>query len=132
MSQTLLGKRKPSSEGQIGTLDLVVLEQLQSLERRAGKSILPGMFEALDRHVPANCIRMRRALEQKDWRTLRRISHNLKSSTRSLGLARLSAACAELERHTFSGSTAGLEHLVGTIEAEYERATPALERFLGR
>ncbi len=120
-----------STEGQLSTLDVAVLDELQNLERRVGKSLLPGMFDVLHEHVPTHCARMRRALVEKDTATLRRISHSLKSSTRSLGLPRLSAACAELELRSMSGTAMGAERLVSAIEKEYDRASLAVRRFLG-
>jgi len=118
-------------EGRECTLDVTVLDELQKLERRVGKSLLPGMFDVLHEHVPMHCARMRLALVEKDTGTLRRLSHNLKSSARSLGLARLSAACAELEHRCVSSSAVGAESLVSTIEKEYDRASLAVRRFLG-
>lgn len=122
--------REHPAAGRDNTLDVAVLDQLRGLERRVGRSILPGLFEVLREHVPSGCADLRRAIATSDIKTLRRVSHNLKSSSRSLGLLRLSAACAELELRMASGPVAGAETLVAAIETEFELAASELKRFL--
>ncbi|MEM7353673.1 MAG: Hpt domain-containing protein [Acidobacteriota bacterium] len=111
-------------------LDASVLDGLRALERRLDKSVLPGMLEVFEAHVPASCADMRRALEEGDAVALRKISHKLKSSAHCLGLARLSAVSAELEQTASTESLAGAEEQLATIEEEYDRAAATLRRFL--
>ena len=118
-------------EHRLTTLDVGVLEGILDFERRLGKSVLPGMVEILERHVPPSCVRIRTALGEGDAVTVRRISHKLKSSARCLGLPRLGEVCAELELSAADGCLSGSEARVAAIEQEYEQAASALRRFVG-
>ncbi len=114
----------------LATLDVGVLEGLQCLERRLGKSVLPGMFDILKRHLPRSCAQLWRALDEDDAVTMRQISHKLKSSARCLGLPRLGEICAQLEKDAKDGRLRGAETQLAAIEIEYNRASSALQRFL--
>ncbi len=114
----------------LATLDVDVLEGLQRLERRLGKSVLPGMFDILKRHLPRSCAQLWRALDEDDAVTMRQISHKLKSSARCLGLSRLGEICARLEKDAKEGRLRGAETQLAAIEIEYGRASSALQRFL--
>lgn len=111
-------------------LDIGVVDGLQALERRLGKSVLPDMLQVFEAHVPASCTDMRLAIEEGDTVTLRKISHKLKSSANCLGLTRLSAICAELERQASQDLLADAEGLLTTLEDEYDHASTTLRRYL--
>jgi len=124
------GTRRAERPDRPALLDAGVLKGLRNLERRLGKSLLPEMFEVLERHVPSSLAGLRRALAEGDAASLRRISHKLKSSARSLGLPRLSESCGDLERRAAEGCLASGEDRLAAIEEDYERAAGALERYL--
>ena len=112
------------------TLDTSVLKGLQSLERRLGKRVLPGMFEILNRHLPKSCGQMWQALDEDDALTLWQIAHKLKSSAHCLGLSRLGAICARLEQRAKAGQLRDVDRQLTAIEDEYDRAVSALQPFL--
>ncbi len=141
MPNRLLGARKRSFDPgrtdfaseppcRLATLDLGVLRGLQRLERRLGKSVLPGMFDILKRHLPRSCAQLWRALDKDDASTIRQISHKLKSSARCLGLPRLGEICARLEKDAKEGRLRGAERQLAAIEMEYDRAVSALQHFI--
>ncbi len=111
-------------------LDVEVIASLRRLEGRVGRRVLPGMLEILERTVPVACAQLRAATVQGDAATLRQVCHRLKSSTRCLGLLRLSQLCAELERLVEVDCSAVGENLLAALEREYERGAAALGRLL--
>ena len=68
--------------------------------------------------------------ETNDHDGLRRISHDLKSSSASVGAVVLAAYCAELEAQVRSGSTRGTAALVWRIVEEFKAVRPELESLL--
>lgn len=61
---------------------------------------------------------------------LRRISHDLRSSSASMGAVILAAYCAELEGQARCGSTRGTATLVSRIVEEFRAVRPELEGLL--
>ncbi len=114
----------------LATLDVGVLEGLRRLERRLDKSVLPGMFDILKRHLPRSCAQLWQALDEDDATAMRQIAHKLKSSARCLGLPRLGEICAQLEKDARAGRLRGAERQLAAIEIEYDRAFSALQQFL--
>ena len=70
---------------------------------------------------------MRKAVEGGDASSVEKTAHTLKGSSGNLGATRLAAVCAELERVGASGDLAPAPALIDRLEAEFERARPALE-----
>ncbi len=68
--------------------------------------------------------------ETNDLDGLRRISHDLKSSSDSVGAVMLAAYCAELEALVRSGTTRGTSSLVWHIVEEFRAVRPELEALL--
>ncbi|MFZ5869896.1 MAG: Hpt domain-containing protein, partial [Actinomycetota bacterium] len=67
-------------------------------------------------------------LRQDDSDTVRRNAHSLKSAAASVGLTRLSAAAAELERAASGADGGQLVARVADVEREWPVALTALER----
>ena len=111
------------------TLDVSVLESIQRLEHRVGKSVLPEMIEVFETHAASSLERLRAALAAGDVVVLRQVAHKLKSSARCLGLMRLGENCAALECLALTGRLVGCEALLASVEEEYGRAEVALGRF---
>ncbi len=121
----------PPPPCRLATLDPTVLDDLQILERRLGKRVLPEMLQIFERHTPPSCVQLWRAVDDDDATTLRQVSHKLKSSARCLGLRRLSELCANLETDARAGSLREAERQLAAIEDELQRGMTALRRFLG-
>ena len=112
-------------------LDRSTLRGLKILEARVGRPLLPEMVEMFEGYAARYCARIRQALEDRDAFALRMASHKLKGSSRALGVARLSAACAQLEKLAIDVVWAEAETQVTQIERETERATAELRVYLG-
>ena len=62
-----------------------------------------------------------RARDEGDWKIVSRTAHSLKSSAATLGLLRLSSACAALEVDSKAGAPQGrTEALRATVFSEFE------------
>jgi len=71
---------------------------------------------------------LKRNRDLGDWRQVSRIAHSLKSSSATLGLMRLSAACKALELDTKGGlSTPQTRTLATILLDEFEKARPTLK-----
>lgn len=71
---------------------------------------------------------LKKAGDQGEWKQVTRIAHSLKSSSATLGLMRLSAACRALEEDTRAGASSARTRALSTaLLDEFERARPALE-----
>ena len=68
--------------------------------------------------------------EINDLDGIGRISHDLKSSSASMGAAVLAAYCAELENQARCGITRGTATLVSRIVEEFKAVRPELESLL--
>ena len=66
--------------------------------------------------------------DQGNWKQVTRIAHSLKSSSATLGLMRLSAACKALELDTKGGdSSPRTGALTADLLEEFEQARPTLK-----
>lgn len=68
--------------------------------------------------------------ETGDIAGLRRLAHDLKSSSASVGATTLAALCAELEALTRTGGARGTTALVWRIADEFKCVRPELEALL--
>jgi HPt (histidine-containing phosphotransfer) domain-containing protein len=71
---------------------------------------------------------LKKARDLADWKQVARIAHSLKSSSATLGLMRLSAACRALEIDARGGdSTAQTMAMTAALLDEFEKAGPTLK-----
>jgi HPt (histidine-containing phosphotransfer) domain-containing protein len=75
---------------------------------------------------------LRRSFEDRDFTTLARTAHTLKSTAAAVGLAMLSGLCAELEREASAEPFDVAPELIGRIEAMAAPARLALAEELAR
>lgn len=111
-------------------LDRSVLDGLRALESRVGKEMLPEMVEMFEHYASSYCEEIRSALATSEARSLRQTSHKFKGSARTVGLVRLSIACAGLERIASAEDLSDASNQVATIEKEVVCAKNALHAYL--
>ena len=70
--------------------------------------------------------------EKADLAAVQRISHDLKSSSASVGAILLASQCAELEAMSRAGIARGTSSLVARIANEFHEVRPELEALLPR
>lgn len=69
------------------------------------------------------------ALAQQQGEQLRAAAHRLKGSSANLGATRLSALCAQLERHGSASDFASARPVVDAMLTEYSRVDEALSTY---
>jgi CheY-like chemotaxis protein/HPt (histidine-containing phosphotransfer) domain-containing protein len=88
---------------------------------------LIGLFLEL---TPKRIEHLKQALEQKNWHTLSREAHSLKSSSANLGVKKVLAACRRLEAIENHPDLSVARQLVTEIETEYATAAQSLQELL--
>src|SRR5262249_27384202 len=110
----------------LADLDLVVLNELRSLQIAGEPDLLQSLIELFVAETPSLLVQMRDAAAQGDGDGLRRAAHSLKSSSGSLGACQMAALCAQLEKLGRSGITEGTVEKVRQLEQAFERVCEAL------
>lgn len=112
----------------IPLFDPVAIEKLRAVAGDQGTTFVAEMAQ-LFLQESANALEdLKRNRDQGEWKQVTRIAHSLKSSSATLGLMRLSAACRSLELDTKSGaSSPETPRLVAALLDEFDRATPTLK-----
>jgi signal transduction histidine kinase/DNA-binding response OmpR family regulator/HPt (histidine-containing phosphotransfer) domain-containing protein len=112
-------------------LDERIWSQLLEAEK-----VDPGVIEELIRvfraETPRILLEVKAAAAARDADKLRKAAHNLKGSSSNLGMLRLAAVSAELERQARAGSIDGAGDLSTLAEREFEIACKRLDAELGK
>src|SRR5271156_1763428 len=111
-------------------LDYNVIRTLASMNRSGEPDLLPTIVSMFIDSVPPTLDKLKQAAAGGDLRILQRTSHDLKSSSASLGASVMAARCAELEVLARSGITSGTDALVSDIADEFNAVRPELEALL--
>lgn len=108
--------------------DPVAIEKLRSVAGDQGGSFVVEMATLFLDEATKSLDELKKARDLADWKTVARIAHSLKSSSATLGLMRLSAACKALELDARSGvSTPRTTALAAALLDEFEKARPTLK-----
>ncbi|MBX7184399.1 MAG: Hpt domain-containing protein [Vicinamibacteria bacterium] len=112
----------------IPLFDPVAIEKLRAVAGDQGATFVAEMAQ-LFLHESANALEdLKEYRDQGDWKQVTRIAHSLKSSSATLGLMRLSAACRSLEIDTKGGAASpDTPRRVASLLDEFTRATPTIE-----
>lgn len=94
------------------TLDRSALDQLRRFQTPGGEDLVSKVVRTFLADLGERTQAARAAAAQRDTRTLGRIAHALKSSSKLVGARALSALCAELESAAELGDRTGLYALV--------------------
>jgi CheY-like chemotaxis protein/HPt (histidine-containing phosphotransfer) domain-containing protein len=105
-------------------LDDGVLENLFDL---GGTEMLSELSEMFFESVSSALTKLRKAVEEGDAPTVRRVAHTLKGGSGNMGAKDMSRICAGLEDAGASGDLSQAPELVGQLEEEFGRVRPALE-----
>ena len=120
-----------ANAGASGTADIPVLDPRAIEEIRAvrvpGKPDLLGrVVQAFLEHTPRHLAHLQAALERQDSRAVADVAHAMKSSSGTLGLARVTRLCWNLEQIARGGILTGTPELLVTLRAECDLASAAL------
>jgi signal transduction histidine kinase/DNA-binding response OmpR family regulator/HPt (histidine-containing phosphotransfer) domain-containing protein len=118
LSKCTPSKPQPPAEP---LLDERVWRQLRELNK-ADPGIVAELFKVFEGEAPGILLNVKKAVQEGDAASVRKHAHNLKGSSGNLGMLRLSAISAELERHAGSGSLDNAADLMMAAEREFEVA----------
>jgi len=107
--------------------DPAAIEKLRAVAGDQGAGFVAEMAQLFLDEATKSLDELKRDCERSDWKHVTRIAHSLKSSSATLGLMRLSAACKALELDTKNGvSSPQTAALSAAVFKEFEEAKPTL------
>jgi CheY-like chemotaxis protein len=115
-ARPLEGSSAASTEGATTSLDASAIESLREL---GGDEFVAEVIDAFLSDAPALIAALRTTHDEGDTGTLRRTAHTLKSNGQTLGAARFTELCRELEERVKSNALDGTADLIDRVEREY-------------
>ena len=117
----------PAESPEVPHFDPVAIDKLRNVAGDQGAAFVAEMAQLFLDETAKSLADLAQARDQGDWRLVSRIAHSLKSSSATLGLMRLSAACKVLELDTKAAtSTPETAKLADDVFDQFERAKPTL------
>jgi HPt (histidine-containing phosphotransfer) domain-containing protein len=111
-------------------LDREVITTLAGMSEGEGTDFLATMITMYLESTPAVLASLRQSAAAGDLRAIQRASHDLKSSSATLGAGILASRCAKLEAMARSGVAEGVEAAVSDIIEGFSAVRPELEALL--
>ncbi|HEY4573165.1 MAG TPA: Hpt domain-containing protein, partial [Thermoanaerobaculia bacterium] len=109
-------------------LDPARLASLRQLGELNGKPLLQNLIETYLAETPQRVARMREAVARTDAADLVFVAHSLKGISAQIGVVRVAALSAEIERTGRENGLAAAAGLIPELEREIGRALPLLNR----
>ncbi len=106
------------------TLDLDVLNDLRCLDTGSGPSIVQEMGVLFLTQIPVTLKEMEDLLHSQQFTQVKKIAHQLKSSSAGMGANRFSNLCEEIEMR---GIESSFESLLKELILEFEAVKPLLQ-----
>ncbi len=107
--------------------DPLAIEKLREVAGDQGKGFVAEMAQLFLDEATKSLDELRSGCDRDDWKRVTRIAHSLKSSSATLGLMRLSAACKALELDTRDAtSSPRTATLAAAVFGEFEQAKATL------
>ncbi len=122
----------PSPAHEPAVLDPSYLANLRDMAEYSGRDILRELAELFARDIPGQLAKLRRALDEGDTDTLRRVAHTLKGTAGGLGATEAMTVCGRLEALATSGELEGAVALVTQVVGQFERVSHALDEALAQ
>ena len=118
-----------SSSAETPFFDPAAIEKLRAVAGDQGAGFVAEMAQLFLDEATKSLDELKRDCERNDWKHVTRIAHSLKSSSATLGLMRMSAACKALELDTKDGEPSPqATALSAAVFEEFEEAKPTLLR----
>jgi len=114
------------------SLDENVLAALRQLQDSGEPYILEELIGLYLEDTPAQLVALRAAVEAGRADTVKTIAHTLKGSSASMGAARMTAGCSEMQDVGASGDLYRAPELLNRLEEEFGRVRAALEARIAR
>jgi HPt (histidine-containing phosphotransfer) domain-containing protein len=109
-------------------LDAHTWEGLAYLESVSGPGAIAEIMEIFQRDAPDRLIRMKASLGAGDRELLRRLAHDLKANSATMGVLALSALAVDLELNALEGPQGELAIKLEEIEAMLPQVLILLEQ----
>ena len=108
--------------------DPTAIEKLRAVAGDQGAGFVAEMAQLFLDEATKSLAELKKGCDQGDWKHVTRIAHSLKSSSATLGLMRLSAACRALELDT-RGATSSPQtaELARAVFEQFEQTRPTLK-----
>ncbi|MGD8591012.1 MAG: EAL domain-containing protein, partial [Chromatiales bacterium] len=103
---------------------------LRQLGEMSGRDVLGKSIDHFLTHTPENLVKMRKALTERDYVTLHRLAHSLKSGSANLGAHQFSKHCGELETAAREQHHDASSRLIEAIEQTGPKVLQALQQTL--
>jgi len=92
------------------------------------ESFVQSLVDTFIETTPQQLDELKRALDERDWETLKRIAHTLKSSAATLGAEQLVNICVEIEAFVKKDDLEGSGVLIAQLERGLPKVIQDLER----
>jgi HPt (histidine-containing phosphotransfer) domain-containing protein len=108
-------------------IDWAVLNGIREFQAEGEPDLVQELISLFRRETPPLLEAIRAAIGEGDAVKLRKAAHSLKGQSANLGLRRVAALSAEIEKKGMNGTVEGAAALLTQLEAAYEWACRALE-----
>ncbi len=127
---TILSTNLVSNDVHNIILEEKALEELSSLNSSEKPDILDKLLNLYMNKIPSQIEELYQANIDKDPEKIFKISHNVKSSSATIGAVQLAKLAKELEALGRSGSTENTEQLIKDMTINYQQLEPLLKKYL--
>lgn len=107
------------------SVDISVLTSFEEEHADGEPDIVIELIDLYLNDVPPRLKAMRDALIQEDKQSLRRIAHNLKGSSSSLGAGQMALLCGQIESNVDAALLEEVNASLASVEQEFERVRSA-------
>lgn len=111
-------------------LDEAVLESFRELQEPGGPDLITELIDLYLEDTKERLARLRIALDEHDFESLRESAHSLKGSSSNLGVARMAALSSQLEENLQQNRLDEISLTLAQLEEEFESVRQVLEREL--
>ncbi len=123
-----LFSRTEAALGLCCSVDVSAVENLRN-SFGAESTIVSELIKMFSKSAPEKVDAILNSLETKNWPTIEREAHSLKSNAKTLGANRLGLLCEDLENHK-DLSVAKIESLCNELKSESKKAISELQGLL--
>jgi histidine phosphotransfer protein HptB len=107
-------------------VDMELLNAFEDLQSDDGSDLIVELIDLYLKDASQRVLAIREAALSNDWVVLKRVIHNLKGSSASLGVHQVAETCKKLEGTECEHSPDGIEELLQQMDNEFARASEAL------
>jgi HPt (histidine-containing phosphotransfer) domain-containing protein len=110
----------------VDVLDLESLNAFEDLQIENEADLIVELIDLYVAELPTRIGEIRLTAKADKWAQLRRAVHNLKGSSANLGISRVAATCAEIERMDEGDLPSQSAEIIQRLEQEVDKAAAAL------